>query len=146
MPQLGNIVINDGQATPVAHTFAPTSISGGDNVTSAALADRSVAQAIGWPKLRYKITFPDPNGRVSDEKRLIKVERWISVPTLEVLSGADSGYTPAPTVAYRHESYTRFTMPERGTSQERKNLRMYTANASLSSAEVAVVEQLETFW
>lgn len=58
MPQLGNLVINDGKTTPVAHTFKPRSIEGG--VTT-------LVESTGVPIGESRITMAhsrNNNGRV----------------------------------------------------------------------------------
>lgn len=54
MPALGNIVLNDAAATPVAHTFTPVTTNG----SLAELANRSAATPRGYENLRLELLKP----------------------------------------------------------------------------------------
>nr|UYL94456.1 MAG: hypothetical protein [Sanya fiers-like virus 18] len=60
MAQIANVVINDGQATPVAHTFNPDSI---DAQGVARWADRSTGIAVGFPTLSLSLRKPTAGSR-----------------------------------------------------------------------------------
>jgi len=130
MTQLANIVINDGQATPVAHTFSPVNI---DVNGVAKLADRSGGISIGFPILTLSVRSPSkgtPNYKVMGK---------LTVPTLEATSPSTStGIQPAPTVAYSCLATFEFVLPERCTLAERSNvlayLKNYLANANVTTA------------
>lgn len=117
MATFANIVINDGQATPVAHTF---SVKTNDQRVSI-YEDRSGGIAVGYGRIR--ITTSD-----SDVIRRVKAN--IAIPTLEAVSGANpAGFTPAAQVAYTTQFNGEFLIPQRATLQEKKNIFAYAKNA-----------------
>jgi len=134
MAAIANIVINDGLATPVAHTFAPAKTMS----DYALLEDRVAGVYIGYNKLTFKLTRPDPtkNKVASGNIRLsIKVE----TPKMEVVSNNTiAGIAPAPTVSYRPVAELTVTMPERCALQDRKDLQAFMtgllANAFVTNA------------
>lgn len=122
MTAFANITLNDGQATPVAHTFSARRIEN----QVAKWQDISIGQAVGFPTLRASLREPIKGSKIPCYKAVID----ISVPTLEVVNASTyNGITPAPTKAYDHLATVSFIMPERGTLQERKNVLAYLANA-----------------
>lgn len=118
MPAFGNIVINDGAGTPVAHTFSPTSRSP-DGVC--VWHDRSVANSIGQHFMVHKYKAPGPvqAGSASDAMaRVYTIEWHFTWITLESTSAATgTGIAPAPTVAYINRCNTVFKLPERGRAK-----------------------------
>lgn len=148
MPQLANVVINDGQATPVAHTFSPVRI---DEKGVASLFDRSGGIAIGFPRLAISIKEPiNPvkAGVASDAvKRNYKCVITIDVPTLESTSAATgTGIAPAPTVAYVHAARLELLLPERGSLANRNDLLAYVRNALNDTTIKSIVQNLEAFY
>lgn len=124
MAQIANIVINDGQAVPVAHLFAPAKAI----ADMAVLEDRAAGIYIGYNKLTFALTRPKgPSNSASRNLRLsIKVE----TPKMEVVSnGTVSGIAPAPTVSYRPVAEVVCTFPERCSLQDRKDLQAFVKNA-----------------
>lgn len=113
-----NIVINDGQSTPVAKTFLPR----GADMALAKYVDTSGGISIGMPTLTIgnKVT-EGANGTYRTEARL-------TLPILEVISGDAGGYTPAPKVAYKMFAKVELIAPNRSTLQNRKDLRALVAN------------------
>lgn len=130
MAAIANIVINDGQGTPAAHTFSPT-----DATTAlAAWHERVSGIDIGFP------------GITTSLKKQGTVNRFtvkVAVPTLEVISGSDGGYTPSPRVAYVTQANLEFLLPVRSTLQERKNIEAYVKNLLSNSFITAAIENLE---
>lgn len=128
MGALVNLTANNGDATPVAYTFAPlgpdakgvqwfeqvtpTPSNGQAAVRISAYIKRAVKQGPG----RQQLTG------------VARVEFAIWLPTMETLSSSDGGFTPPPTVSYEQHARLTYLLPERGTTQERKNLRVLAAN------------------
>lgn len=145
MPARANITVNDGETTPVAHTFNPAEDGDLD-----IFEDKSSGIAIGFPLITVRFRRPvgPGNGSVSDAKnRVYRVQLNFSWPVLEVTSASTgTGIQPAPTVAYVLRSNQEWILPERSTLQNRKNLRAIVYN-SLNHADVKkVLEDLEAFW
>lgn len=96
MPQQAAIVINDGQGTPVAHTFAPNgALAQPDGKVVAEWVDRSSSS--GKPGYLYLVESQVPSNKNGVEK-----VRWtLKRPTLETLnSSAASGVDPFPQKAF----------------------------------------------
>lgn len=91
MSQQAAIVINDGLATPVAHTFAPAGVIAlPDGKTKATWVDRSVTQVVG----RYTIHEWHSPANVNGIEKFRYV---ITRPTMQTLSnGSVSGIEPVP--------------------------------------------------
>lgn len=147
MPALAALTINDGKATPVAHTFSPVRL---DAKGVATFFDRSGGIAIGFPRLTFSLREPDGNvsaGSDSGKKRNYKSIFTIDVPTMESTSAATgTGIAPAPTVAYVHSSRTEFLLPERGTLAERKDLFAYHTNGINNATIASALQNLEAFY
>lgn len=130
MAAIANIVINDGQATPVAKTFAPAKTS----ADMALLEDRSSGVFIGFNKLT--IALARPTGASNNASRNLKLSIKIETPKMETVSNSTvSGIAPVPTVSYRPVAELMVTLPERCSLQDRKDLQAYVRNV-LSNAFV----------
>jgi len=124
MPAISNIVINDGQATPVAKTFAPAKTM----ADWALLEERSAGIFIGYNKLTFSLTRPQGPSKAAS--RNLKLSIKIETPKLEnVTNSTISGIAPAPTISYRPVVELVATFPERCSLQDRKDLQAYIKNA-----------------
>ena len=138
MAQIGNIVINDGQATPVAHTFNPVNI---DAAGVARWADRVNGIAVGFPLLSLSLRSP------TQGSRSYKMTLKIAVPTLEVTAPqSGSGFVPAPTKAYDVLATVDIVMPERSTKLERQNVLAFLKNGLANAIVTNAVENFETVY
>lgn len=139
MPAIGNVVINDGATTPVAHTYGPAGIEG----IVASYADRVTGIPVGYLTLDVSLRKPSPK---SIEKMYLATFT-IKTPILEVTSPSTaSGIQPAPTVGYKPICEIKFWLPERSALQDRKNLRAYAKNLLNDAVVTSVVEQLEAVY
>lgn len=114
MAAIAPIVLTDGESTPVARTFAPVRK---DKDNTVWYENRSTGIRIGfdWLAITPRLS--------TRETKATKLTFKLALPTLEVTSPSTaSGIQPAPTVAYTHIGEISLIMPDRGTSQERKNL------------------------
>lgn len=114
MAAIANLVLADGQATPVNKTFAPMDANSG----LATWTDRSSGISLGMPAVTLSVSVGDTN----------KVTAKVSLPVMEVISGSDGGYTPAPQVAYTVIGKTEFVFPARCSLQNRKDIRAFVRN------------------
>lgn len=137
MAAIANIVINDGQGTPVAHTFAPAKTMS----DYALLEDRVTGVYLGYNKLTFALSRPKGPSNVSN--RNIQLTIKVETPKMEVLSGSDSGYTPAPTVAYRPVAELKVTFPDRCSLQDRKDLKAFVTNVMANSFVTDAFEKYE---
>lgn len=140
MPAYAPLTINDGQATPVAHTFSPARI---DEKGVASFFDRSGGVAIGYSRITVRLTEPVQPlkaGTTSDPlKRNYRCTLTVDVPKLE-------SATTVPTVAYIHSSRMTFDLPERGALADRNDLLAYSVNALGNATVKSVMQTLESFY
>lgn len=136
MANIGNIVINDGKPTPVAHTFAPN----GNTGTEASYVDRALGVSLGFPSINTRLTLP---GKVAGASQLNKIRINLKVPRLEEVAGSTSnGFAPAPRLAYLGSFEGSFIFHERATAQERKDVRILIANLLAAPAIVDLIDNL----
>lgn len=120
MANIANIVLNDAQATPVAHTFAPASVEAG----RAVLEDRASGVYIGYNKLT--LTLSRPTGQPKSATRNLVLGVKMETPKMETVSSSTvAGIAPAPTVSYRPFAELKVTVPERSVLQDRKDLQKF---------------------
>lgn len=134
MAQIANIVINDGKASPLAHTFSPSNIVGG---TLAILHERLASGlAIGYPHISVSVKTAEGFDGVN------RVSVALRVPQMEVLSGNSNGYVQAPKVAYSDTVKVEFLLPGRSTAANRKDLRVMLTNLLANAIVVDSIENL----
>jgi hypothetical protein len=140
MPQISNIVINDGASTPVAHTFAPI---GRDEkgVFWFEQTSPSPANPLGAKRIGYKQT------RVLDANKQLTgystITYTLSVPTLETVANNSAGITPPPTLSYTEKARFEFVVAERSTAQERKDTRVLVLNFLGQAMPIANIDTLQ---
>lgn len=138
MSAIANIVLNDAQGTPVAHTFAPAKTVS----DYAMLEDRVAGVYIGYNKLVF--TLQRPKGNASVSNRNLHLEIRVETPKMEVISNNTvSGIAPAPTVSYRPVATLNFTFPDRCSLQDRKDLQKYVLQLLSNSFVTDAVEKYE---
>ncbi len=129
MAAIAPIVINDGKATPVAHTLNPVS-------------------TIPNPLWRDSVATLSQNGqvycsvtRVAQGKDLDKVRIVLGAPAMEAASGANAqGYTAAPKVAYEVKADLTIFLPSRSLQAQNKDLRVMLVNLLQNSQIVDVID------
>lgn len=137
MPAIGTITINDGAATPVAHNFTPSGISG----DVAKYDDRSGGISVGFPRITISSAAP------SKTSRLYKARVKVVLPVLENIAGTSSnGFTPAPVKAYDLTADMTFILPERSTQQNRKDLLAFAKNLLANAVVTSVVQDNEVVY
>jgi hypothetical protein len=133
MSSIANLVLNDGQATPVPVTFTPTAAS----LDQATWQDRSSGIYTGMPTIILSSRRPVKG---SD---LFKVRATMKLPIMEVVSNSTvSGIAPAPTIAYVMTGNVEFMLPSRSTQQNRKDLTAFIKNLL---AEVQFTNLVDNF-
>lgn len=144
MPTAANIVLADAQATPVNHTFIPL---GPDAQGVFWFEDQSQNTPLGYWRISVQLVRPSAVAAgVSAKDRVSRVKVQMHQPTLETLGTNDAGMTPAPQVAYIERGLVEFILPDRGTLQNRKDIRKMLGNLILNEATFAtVVEQLQPY-
>lgn len=140
MGSQANLAINDGQATPVSHTFYTNGAGWSDSLQGllASWVDRSAAAAVGFWKV--SMSFKEPNKQRKNYLVVVKSE----VPVLEVVNASTySGITPAPTVSYNPIAKTEFSIPERSSLASRKDLLAIHRNLLANAIVTSAVQDLE---
>lgn len=129
MPEIAALTINDGQSTPVAHTFNPETTNG----AKAMWADRSPSIPAGFRKISYEVAGPNGNRTVH------RLTAGFMMPTVATVDSVET------VVRYSSAQVTLNIHPE-STLQERKDLLAYVTNF-LGLAEVATaVQNIEPYW
>lgn len=135
MPAFANTIgVYDGQPTPVLHTFAPESRSG----NKCSYVDRATGISIAFPRLEVT------HNLASKGNSLNKVRFRVNIPVLETIAGdSESGYTPAPRLAFSSTADIQFIFHERMTEQQRKDCRSIIGNLLLTAGPATMVDDLE---
>jgi len=137
MAQIAALTVNDGAATPVAHTFAVQKAGNQPtpNTTLSAWEDRTSGFVVGYNRISILGRYPDKNNRST------KVSIKISAPILETVSNNTvSGIAPAPTVAYTPMAMIEFICPERSSLQSRKDLLAFVRNTLTQAFVTSAVQ------
>lgn len=129
MPAIAALAINDGQASPVSHTFNPVTTDG----AKAQWADRSPSIPAGFRTISHEVVGPNGSRTVN------RVTLGYMVPTVATVNSVDTvvRYSSAQVVLNIH--------PE-STLQERKDLLAYVANSLGLAAVKTSVQDLEPFY
>jgi len=139
MAAIATITMNDGQTTPVSHSFTPSSVAG----DLATWLDRAGGIAVGYPKITLSVRSP----LARSTNRVYKVTVKIWSPTLEVTSpSTGSGIQPAPMKAYDCVFEGIFTLPERTTKLNRQDIYAYIKNLLALTPVKTAVEDLENVY
>lgn len=139
MAQAINIVVADAQATPVNHTFIPIGPMGTWDMV---FEDQSQSSPVGFWRVYTRIKRPV--GKQAGQN--IKIDVSLQEPVLETITNASTGLTPAPMVAFVPRFDMTFSVSDRSSLQNRKDLRK-TASLLLSEAQItAMVENFVGVW
>lgn len=137
MSAAANIVVNDGQGTPAAHTFQPIG------------PDKNgvwwFEELLGVPLLNRRISVElvqngPSNAGSNAGQTTYRAKIGIHLPTGETLGTSDNGLTPPPTVAYVLRSQHEFIESGRSTLAERSDLLAFAANVLANSQIVDLVK------
>lgn len=115
MADFAPITIEDGQATPVSHTFQPTS---DENRTLFWRENKSGVNVLGQGCATLRVTQPEQNNGLG----VMQAALWL--PYLETATGGLDGYTAPPKEAYRNKFVATCFLHARSTETQRKDLRI----------------------
>lgn len=116
MPAIAAIVLNDGKATPVAHTFSPKKQVG--DITT--WEDRAGGVPKAYPRLSFLTKESDVLRRVS---------AVVQVPVLKAVAGVNSlGYTPAAEVAHTLKFKIEGELPQLSSKADRADIYALVSN------------------
>jgi hypothetical protein len=129
MPAIAALTINDGLASPAAHTFSPKTTNG----SKAEWADRSPSIPAGYRTISHELAEPNGNRTVN------KVTMGFMTPSVAAVDGSDTvvRYSSAQVVLNVHPD---------STLQERKDLLAYVSNFLANATVKTSVENLEPFY
>lgn len=144
MPTAANIVINDGAGTPVAYTFTPI-----QKDEKGVVWFEQVTPAPNNPLGAFRLSYKQVRGNPQASSQLTGVGKavWcIWMPYLETLGTSDSGITPPPTISHRQVARLELDLPERGTKNQRRDMRAFLGNLTQNSLFIATVDDLQTIY
>lgn len=108
-----NIVLTDGQLTPVNHTFSPTK-SDGDTLL---FIDKTQSVYVGQNRLSVTQKPASKSSPYNSAVwRLLQPILAVTAPT------TNTGIQPAPSVAYENSAGINFKFHSRSTAEERKDV------------------------
>lgn len=144
MSAVANIVLQDAQATPVAHTFIPI---GPDTNGVWWFEDQSASSPVGYNRISIQLVrAKNPTAGENAGDRINRVKIGLHTPTLETLGTNDAGITPPPTVAYILRAQTEYIISDRSSLQNRKDVRKFNYNLQNDAQIIAMVEQLQNIY
>lgn len=149
MPAVASIILANGEASPVNHTFAPL----GQNRETGFwwFEDQSPrvssTSSMGWPRIGIRVRRSNDGGPGENAKaRVNRVEYVVALPQLETVGTSDSGLTPPPTVAYVDRMKGEFLLPARDSLADRKDALAYAKNVLSDAIVVDLVHNLSQIW
>lgn len=129
MPAAAAITINDGQATPVAVTFSPESVTS----DVATFADRTAGIAIGFRRLNISNKFAKGASKVNRAKMTVEY------PVTTLVNGVS-------TIAYTLRATVDVILPDQATDAERKNLFAFVRNGLAHTAVQGALRDLDPLY
>lgn len=133
MSAIASIAIDDGQSTPVTHTFNPTST----NPPIYQEDGNAAVPVIGQSGIQLSLK------RVQGGDAINRAKITLRIPVLETTSGSSyAGYEAPPAVAYYLQANVEVMLPNRSTGDQRKDLRVMVANLLADSQIVDLVDNL----
>lgn len=134
MTAQATLSINDGQATPVAHSFDPRGArTGADRKNVAVWRDASATSLVGMPTLTETYTPVNSNG-------MEKFRYVIDVPTTQTPSGG------VPERAYGTIAVVEVWAHQSASLQELKNIAAYVKNFTASTYFTNAVQNRDAAW
>jgi len=127
MPQVTAITLADGQATPVNHTFTPSSIKDG----MAVFYDRSKSVMLEQPYVTIRTNL------AKNPKGISSVRATVNVPRYDSVSGKVIGYQSA-TIEYR--------LAPTDTKQDRDDLVAYVKNLTATTLLQQMAGNVESLY
>jgi hypothetical protein len=129
MPAISALAIDDGQSTPVEHTFNPVSTTG----AKASWADRSPSIPSGFGLISHEVSPPSGN------RTVYRITMGYMIPVVATVDSVDKvvRYSSAQVLLNIHPD---------STLQERQDLLAYVANSLGLADMVSSVEDLEPFY
>lgn len=128
MPAIASLSINDGQATPAAHTFAVGTTDG----QAAKWIEKSAAASTGYFPLTYSVRM----GKTPTAANVVEI--GITMPTLDG--------TSVNGVMRKSSASVRFNFAQTASQQEMKDLVAYVTNFLSNATVKAAIPALDPFY
>jgi len=129
MPAIATLAINDGAATPVAHSFVPVTTDG----STAKWADKLAALPIGYSIITDEVR--QPGTATAAYRRLI----GFSFPILATVNGVS-------TKVRTSSAQVIFNFAQDSTDQERKDVVAIVSNFLSNATVKPAVQNIEPFY
>ena len=133
MPAISNIVIKDGAATPVDHTFVPSTAQKGND--PAVWLEKSAGSPLGYFRITAKVD--------AQVNKPSKVTIVIATPHLAVFGANCCVDQNTPQVPYTEFFNGSFSLPPGSTVQTRKDILAYAKNLLALPLMSSMVVDLE---
>lgn len=130
MPALNSSVsINDGQATPVAHSFIPVKVSPDETI----LQERSSSTPLGYKTLSVRFS------PASAKRNTYRANVKLVSPIVETVGGVN-------VITGSFITDCSFVVPNNSTVQQRKDQLAYFLNSLLNYPIGNVITDIEAIW
>jgi hypothetical protein len=129
MPAIANLSINDGQATPVAHSFVVSTTDG----QKATWLEKAAGNALGYLRLTFSARS------ASTPTAADVTEITISQPAISTVDNVT-------TLARRSSCSIRFNFAQSAPDAERKDLVAFASNALANASVKAASSAVEPFY
>lgn len=129
MPAIGNITINDGKTTPLAHLFEPVRTNG----QLSKHANNTASILAGRETLQVEVTEP----ATPTAAHRIKIK--LTLPTIAVVNTVD-------TIVRTSSAEIVVNMSQLSTLADRKDMRALLANAILNASMTDVFEKFQPIY
>jgi hypothetical protein len=136
MPANSQIILKDGAATPVDHTYLPTKIDANNVAT---FQERNSGVPVGYPTLTWSLRAPTTGGAPT-----YKLIGKLTQP--KVITTVDQSGKSVTSVDYTNIATVEIVVSNRSTLQERKDIRTLCANMLLNATLASSADNLESFW
>lgn len=122
MSAIANLVVYDGAATPVLHTFLPIAVTRFAGEVLAEWRENLAGVPVNaQPRVSAKLS--------QMKSKVYKAEVRVVVPVMETVAGQNAaGYTAAPKVAYENTYVTTGFFHDRSDSTGRRLVRQIATN------------------
>lgn len=129
MPAIAALSINDGAATPVAHTFSVQSTNG----AKAEWKERTAGSPAGFLTISHEVVTP------GTPTSAYRVRVGFSFPATETINGV-------PTVTRMNSAQVTLNFAQSSTEQERKDALAYVTNFLANANVKTSVHSIEPFY
>lgn len=129
MPALATLTINDGQASPAAHSF----VAKGTDGALSRFQELSAGTPAGFFTLSHEYVSP------TNATAAHRIKLGLNVPVMATVDGV-------PTVVRNSSAQVIFNLSQYSSDQERKDLIAYVTNALSNATVKSTVVNLEAFW